>query len=370
MAIGYFIRSGDRTTCGGTVLEGDDRVIMAGLPQSCEGHAVTCGKDNKVYVILGGIPSMVCHTRQAAGTLDSFSSCPCQARLIPSELAATYTSDQNNSSRTSNRSAQTLGTADAPTSTGFHLADPGRTSAAPTLLVQPPATDNQNPIESPVVCNHPDQMEELASYIADEMNRNISHPSVTKMRALNSFDALTKHAKHQELPWYARLTPPNFQATELVNKAAAMALWAERVGQNRPWDHKPKIRTTIGGVWHKFGKYEYFYDIWSNIHYGYVGVACGFSESLLLDGAGVEQIASDSIRKIQKWDESPGPYRSSGVQGMRAWDDPPDRVSIIIGMTLYKEYPNGGLTAKIIMDMVLAIPMPEWVKGIQEHVCK
>ncbi|MNR46402.1 hypothetical protein D3C85_1653600 [compost metagenome] len=55
---------------------------------------------------------------------------------------------------------------------------------------------------------------------------------------------------------------------------------------------------------------------------------------------------------------------------MRAWDDVPDRVSITIGINLYKEYPNGGVTAKVIMDKVLAVPLSDWGKGVEEHVCK
>jgi len=66
----------------------------------------------------------------------------------------------------------------------------------------------------PVACNDPDMMEEVASYIAGEMNRNITHPSVVKMKSLNSFDADTEQKRFRKLPWYARLSPPNFKAIE------------------------------------------------------------------------------------------------------------------------------------------------------------
>ena len=45
------------------------------------------------------------------------------------------------------------------------------------------------------------------------------------------------------------------------------------------WDHQPKLRKLFVGLHHKQGAYEYFYDIWSNIHYGYVGIIGGLSES-------------------------------------------------------------------------------------------
>ncbi|WP_085624461.1 MULTISPECIES: polymorphic toxin type 44 domain-containing protein [unclassified Pseudomonas] len=221
----------------------------------------------------------------------------------------------------------------------------------------------------PVICKDPDMMEQVARYIAEEMNRNIKHPSVLKMQKLTSFDAVEEHAKFKKLPWYASLLPPDFQAMMVGNTAAAMALWAERVGQNRPWDHKKVIRQQFGGTWHKQGEVDYYYDIWSNIHYGYVGRAGGLSESALLDGAGLEQIASDTIRKIDDWDEQDGPRRYADIDGMRAWDDIGDRVSISIGIKLHKQQPDGGITAKVLMDEVLAVSLSSWGGSVRDHLC-
>jgi hypothetical protein len=221
-----------------------------------------------------------------------------------------------------------------------------------------------------VTCKDPDLMEQVASYIAGEMNRNITHPSVLKMKKLLSFDAAAENAEFQKLPLYARLAPPNFQAIALANTVTAMGLWAERVGQNRPWDHKVTIGQKFGGPWQKQGQVDYFYDIWSNIHYGYVGRYGGLSEEVLLDGAGLEQVASDSLRKIQKWNERQGPHRTADIEGMRAWDDIGDRVSISIGVKLYKQHPNGGITAKMVMGEVLALPRSSWGDGTRDHVCK
>jgi len=115
----------------------------------------------------------------------------------------------------------------------------------------------------------------------------------------------------------------------------------------------------------------------NTVHYGYVGRAGGLSESVLLDGAGGEQIISDALRKAQEvvtkpreqW-ELPGPNRSANVDGLRAWDDAPDRISISVGVNLYRQHPNRGITAKMIMDQVLAVPPKEWGKGIKLHECK
>lgn len=65
----------------------------------------------------------------------------------------------------------------------------------------------------------------------------------------------------------------------------------------------------------------------------------------------------------------PGPHRSANIEGMRAWDDA-DRLSISIGVKLYQQHPSGGITAKMIMDEVLAVQPKEWGEGIRVHKCK
>ncbi|SDS66412.1 PAAR domain-containing protein [Pseudomonas trivialis] len=88
----HFIGQGDKTTCGGEVLEGDNRVNIFGVLHAREGDRVSCGKDGNIYNIIGGIPYINSHGRLVAGTLDSISGCPCRAQLIPSIYQATYES--------------------------------------------------------------------------------------------------------------------------------------------------------------------------------------------------------------------------------------------------------------------------------------
>lgn len=268
------------------------------------------------------------------------------------------------------------------------LADPKlkEKALAANALVDPKAVsadskEKTEPDKKLAICNDPDMMEKPASYIADEMNRNIHDPAVITMKELLSYDVAAETRKQMDLPWYAQIGTTSPQAIGAANGAAAMAIWTERVGQNRPWDHKPILIKLFGGVWYKQGAYDYFYDIWSNVHYGYVGMAGGLSESALSDGAGVEQFASDFIRKAeekivevitQQTPEKPlpGPHRSGNVEGARAFDDAPDRISIQIGVQLFKEHPNGGITAKMVMDKVLAVAPTEWGDGIREHECE
>lgn len=92
MAIGYYIRQGDKTTCGGTVLDAEPCITMFGENHARDGDRVSCGITGKTYAITGGISHMRSNGRLLAGTLDSVSTCPCRATLIPSLKNATYSS--------------------------------------------------------------------------------------------------------------------------------------------------------------------------------------------------------------------------------------------------------------------------------------
>ena len=128
MAVGYFIRLGDKTTCGGAVLEADHRVMMFGIAHARHGDRVSCGKDGKVYRIIGGVSFIRSHGRQVAGTLDSISGCPCRARLLPSLFSSTYKSNH--------AEAKPLTTAPSPAVAAVPL-------AATSLTASPrPATQN------------------------------------------------------------------------------------------------------------------------------------------------------------------------------------------------------------------------------------
>ncbi|WP_024675025.1 polymorphic toxin type 44 domain-containing protein [Pseudomonas syringae] len=249
------------------------------------------------------------------------------------------------------------------------VADPElheKASAAEALFSPAASSTTKDP-----VCNHPDQMEELARYIADEMNRNLLHPTVQKLKKLLNYDAAEETRKWMELPWYAQLGAQNNpQTIAAANTAAAMAIWTEKVGQNREWDHKPKILEKFNNdTRHKQGKYSYYYDIWSNIHYGYIGMAAGFSESVLLDGAGLEQIASETLVKAKNPIEKPWPAPSEGIAGLRAWDDDPDRISIGIGISLHRQSPEGAVQASEIMKAVLSVHNDQWGDALRLHTC-
>ncbi|MFK3660152.1 PAAR domain-containing protein [Scandinavium sp. NPDC088450] len=90
MPTGHFLRIGDKTSCGGSILSGSPNHSFGGIATARNGDSVSCGKDGKIYHIAGGIPSYSIHGVAAAGTLHSRSTCPCRARFISSFPNASY----------------------------------------------------------------------------------------------------------------------------------------------------------------------------------------------------------------------------------------------------------------------------------------
>ncbi|VVO08227.1 PAAR domain-containing protein [Pseudomonas fluorescens] len=227
MTKGYFIGLDDKTTCGGKVLDGDTRVMLYGIAHAREGDRVTCGKDGETYQIVGGVSHVISHGKRVAGTLDSFSNCPCEAQLIPSVFTASYQNETSPAPQATRRAAQPATYSDRAATTKSQLADPKLMEKAVSPF------PNSGVSTSPSDCNHPDQMEELAAYIAGEMNRNIKHPAVLKMKELINYDSSAAARKFLELPWYARLAgAPNFNSIAWTKKLEAMAIWTKQVGQN------------------------------------------------------------------------------------------------------------------------------------------
>ena len=81
---GYFLFRGDKTVCGGRILEGCTDHQFFDKDMACEGHKVSCGKHPGHYRICGGLNDDDIHGKRIAGTLDSYSSCPCKSKFVPS----------------------------------------------------------------------------------------------------------------------------------------------------------------------------------------------------------------------------------------------------------------------------------------------
>ncbi|MBU4681174.1 PAAR domain-containing protein [Cedecea davisae] len=115
MAMGFYLRVGDPTTCRGKILTGDETFSWYGVAGAREGDLVSCGEHPGIYKILGGTSDTWDEGRRLAGTLDSVSSCPCKARFIPT-ITDCYKQETASSSIHSSVTAATLPSAFLPES--------------------------------------------------------------------------------------------------------------------------------------------------------------------------------------------------------------------------------------------------------------
>ncbi|MEA9392896.1 PAAR domain-containing protein, partial [Acerihabitans sp. TG2] len=99
MAIGYWIVKGDKTSCGGRVLEGMQERRFADNPVAVNGSKVSCGKHPGNYYVAGGHRSESVHGHFVASTLYSRSTCPCEAWFIPSQTWASHGPYRENTPR-------------------------------------------------------------------------------------------------------------------------------------------------------------------------------------------------------------------------------------------------------------------------------
>jgi len=138
----------------------------------------------------------------------------------------------------------------------------------------------------------------------------------------------------------------------------AYALWAWMVRQGGPWDPKPKIAKKFGYYQDLGDGYKYYYDVWGNVMYGYLGAATGFSEDELLHGAGAEQIGSSLGYSLEQLiterhiDPERLPQRRSEASGLAAFDLPEDQAAIRIGIQLWKTY-GSDLTPEALLEEIL-----------------
>lgn len=344
------IRIGDKTSHGGTVTQGFPLYTIEGRSAAGLGHMVACPQCKGVFPIVEGVLSFTVDGSLVAieGMKTS-----CGATLIASQDVAVLDPGPG-------------GVASAAGETTMPANGLVGTAAGPgqPLWNAPGSAD----------CDHADTAVPLAGYMVREMKTNPFSKEGRKIAAANSADPQAQLGEWQQLPWYARMGgQPDFHAAAAGQKAAAYAMWAERVGPGRPWDHKPVLRKiliaegTFNEGWQKYGKYDYFFDIWSNIHYGYVGIALGFHTAELINGAGLAQALDDGYRALKKMKVPTMQNHAGNGPWPASADDVPDHVSIKLGCDLYQVAKPHELTVDLLLQRISAIPLP-W--GLGENKAK
>ncbi|MFD0273129.1 polymorphic toxin type 44 domain-containing protein [Kitasatospora sp. NPDC127111] len=152
---------------------------------------------------------------------------------------------------------------------------------------------------------------DASNFIFDEMKTNINSSQVKDIRW---------NMEQSESPWAVINPVPGSMAGP---RAVGLAIWYEQVKSGGPWDHKPILEKrydlqSSNDFYFKVPDrdVEVSYDIYSNIHYGYVGRSAGISRLELIEAA------------------------NAGTGGTGT-NDPGDDMSMTIGMDLYEKYgPN------------------------------
>lgn len=314
MAVGYFIRVGDKTTCGGSVLEGEREVTLGSLFRAREGDLVSCGVTYAAYPIRGGIAHLKSGGRRVAGSMDSRSDCPCGARLIPSFLNIHY-----------------------------HSAHPQKCS--------PSRTADRGLAAKP---RKPHQMRWIAAYMASQMNNNVRDARVRQLALLNSYDLSAETSRYTARPWFAKCWTRHPRVLARRHQAAALKLWNECFGSDSSWNYAAQLARRSGGPWLENDAYQFHQRIWVGIHYGYVGMAAGFSARALLDGDQLDLAAI--LGPIN------APYKpvTTMEHALQRGVDAADRLAIDIGVQLYKSPGPGLLTAQHLMERILAPDHQQW----------
>ena len=130
------------------------------------------------------------------------------------------------------------------------------------------------------------RFERAIDYMWDEMTSNIWSEPALAMKRLNA------------IPLF--ISPPA--------AIAAISIFFYMVNDDAAWEHKQKKKLPtildLPGTNFYFpfpddDQYEYYYDIWSNVHYGYVGTIVGFSPSILQGGG----VANDLSKLNFDWND-------------------------------------------------------------------
>lgn len=236
------------------------------------------------------------------------------------------------------------------------------------LFVGRQKTTNMYSCKVPLVikmkCPHKiDGAIKVAEYIVKEIQTNVKSPNANSIRYLNDYKGRRQEWQDLNLLLKIATKPPEPQLL------AAMTLFAKMVSSGNPWDHKPLIRdnTEFNKVavsrklptkdkmsyryYHKYKDHDYFYDVWSNIHYGYVGLSVGFDEETLLWGAD----------KAQWFDNKEG----------AAIDPPSDTTCVKIGFLLFKKFKlwAENLTALDILSELEKASDSELDQSRFTHIC-
>ena len=207
-----------------------------------------------------------------------------------------------------------------------------------------------------------------ADYICKEIKRNVNTIEAKELIHLLNHYNKAQNSQKQAL---RKMTPlgraavstfaPSYNIASTVSdrisgRIQAYQKWKGLVAAKKRWDHKEKIKELQGGDWvcDSTTQLKIMYDIWSNVHYGFVGRYVGFTAFELINGAGFAQLG-DNNRSFSTWTKQ---YISNrfvdfgDADIIGAFDDAEDTQAIKVGMSLFDKFGSipAALTPQLILD--------------------
>ncbi|GAA5105240.1 polymorphic toxin type 44 domain-containing protein [Nocardia iowensis] len=180
-------------------------------------------------------------------------------------------------------------------------------------------------------------------FILDEMRRNLNSDSVKQIQEL-------LRSPQSFLEWLEYSDPRHGGRSTAVDRIQALAAWRDLVGSEKRWDHKPQIARDFGLVGDPRQDPAFFfqqpgthrqvnYDMYSNIHFGFVGRHAGFDGDTLLEGA-----------------------------RMASQHDQGDEITMRAGIAMYDKYGPNITDEQFHQGMVAAIDEMEAAQSEGQHV--
>ncbi|MER0237086.1 polymorphic toxin type 44 domain-containing protein [Fulvimarina sp. MAC8] len=195
----------------------------------------------------------------------------------------------------------------------------------------------------------------VAQFIAQEMNRNKNAKATGEMRDVMNNRGIyaqqvgrpplsEQHRRAIAESIFAHQTHADFHPAKAWYEELGTLVQLAYFGGGGQWDHKPIIYADWGSR-NRLGNsgYVYYYDLWSNLHFGYIAAAAGLPLHRVIAGAGF----------AQKIDSGTGREMVAGIAGalwnppnlrpdeeMKRYlfaDAPEDRRAIINGYSLYDQ---------------------------------
>jgi RHS repeat-associated protein len=183
--------------------------------------------------------------------------------------------------------------------------------------------------------------EQLFVYVGNSPVTSVDPSGLYRLGGFDLYDAILRRMWAEMVAnsaFTSRLPNPQL----LPQNAWVWGFFGISVRPGGPWDHKPMLRLLAGvcadcrfytPIRGYDRRYWVRFDVWSNIHYGYVGRAIGFSTVSLLTSA-----------------------RLAGAL-LGGHNHPADDLSIEIGMRLWRKYRFAITQRRMQAEIVAAMPL-------------